>query len=99
MCFDLNIDGAGRRLDRLALFLRDCLIEHFEVHFVADLLHLTVLLSAENAACTADLKVAHRNPEAAAELREFTHCIETLLRDLGQRAVLLIGEICIGTAV
>ena len=45
---------------------------------------MPVLLAAEDIACAANLKVAHRNLKAGAELRKFAYRRQTLLRNLTQ---------------
>ena len=67
MRLHLYVDKAVAFLDirrLLALFLTDGVAQQLDVHIVADVLHMAVLLGAEDVACTAQLEVAHGYLEA-----------------------------------
>ena len=68
-------------LHRLAFFFLDGLAEELQVHVVADVLHMAVLLRAEYIARPAQFQVAHRDFKAGAELREFADGRQALLRN------------------
>ena len=96
-----NIHGALLRLRRrcFALFLGYCLGKQADVHFVAHGFHMTVLVCAQNAARSADFKVAHGNFKSGAELSEITYCGKALLRHIGNCLSSCEGEIGKGAAV
>ena len=95
-----DIDNAlARSLRReFTLGFGNGFIEKLDIHIVADSLHVTVLLSAEDRACTSYFKVAHRDAEAASELREFTDSVKTLCGNFGEDFSLAESEICESTS-
>ena len=91
---DINNALAGALRRKFALGFGNGFVEKLDIHIVADSFHVTMLLSAEDRACTSDLKVAHCDAEAAAELREFTDSVKTLCGYLGENFSLAESEIC-----
>ncbi len=86
-----------RRLgDRLALHLGDRLGDHLAVQVVSDRGDVTRLRLAEQVAGTADLEVAHRDPEAGTELGRLADRAQPFVRLLGQRAVARVEQVGVG---
>ena len=59
---------------------------------------MTVLLSAHNVACAAQLEVAHGDFEAAAELGELPDCGKALLLNVGKHLAAPERKVRIGSA-
>ncbi len=97
-------EGVGRHVeldlrrlgDRLALHLGDRLGDHLAVQVVADRRDVTRLRLAEQVAGTADLEVAHRDPEAGTELGRLADRAQPFVRLLGQRAVPRVEQVGVG---
>ena len=68
----------------LVLELVDGLLEDLLVHLKTDVRDEATLLSAEQVACPADVKVAHGDVHAAAELAELLHGLKAFARLGGQ---------------
>ena len=94
---DAKPNFAGLLLcDRLSLRFRDSRIQHLAVKIIADLGHVAVLGLSEDASGAADLKVAHGDAVAAAEVREFPDGRKAFLRLFSQHPVALVHQECIG---
>ena len=75
------------------------LFEELAVHLEADAGDVAVLLGAKQVARAADLEVAHGDLEAGAELSEFLHGLQALLRRLRQDLIRLVDEVREGHVV
>ena len=86
MSVDLHIDKAilFACLRLFALFLADRFAEQFKVHIVADRFHMSVLLCAQNIACTSYFKVTHSNLKARAEFGIFSYRLKPFLCYFGK---------------
>ena len=83
--------AAGERLEAL-----DGVGEQAHVEVEADGADVAALLGAEEVAGAADLEVAQGDLEAGAQLRRLEDGLQALLRDLAQRAVLVVEQVGVG---
>ena len=65
-----------------------CLGEHLQIHLIADCLHVTVLLCAQDVACTADFQIAHGDAEARTKGGKLPDGFQSLGSNVGQRLAL-----------
>ena len=90
----VHLEGFGRK----AFFLADGVAEQLDVHIVADVGQVAVLLAAEDISGAAEFEVAHGNLEAGAELGELLDGGEAFLGDFAQGLAALVGEVGEGPA-
>ena len=89
----------GYLLGLNALFLRNSFRKELQIHIVSHSLHMSVLPAAEYTSRTSYLKVAESYSEAASELGELPHGVQSLRSYLRKDFITLIGEIRIAPAV
>ena len=91
--FDIGADGGG---GLVALQAGDGLAEKLAVEFETDADDVAALLGTEEVAGPTELKVAHRDPEAGAELSVLAHRGEALTGNLEEPSVAVEQEVSVG---
>ena len=83
----------------LALFLLNRFVQHLQIKVVAHHVQMTRLLTAQDIARAAQLKVAHGYLDSRTELRELAYRHQSLRGDVGQLFPAVEGQIRIRPAV
>ena len=95
---NIEVSGAVGLLRLFAPLLQNCLVKKLQIHIIAHGHHVAGLLSSQKIAGTTNLQVTHGDLEAGAKLGKVPDGSQTLLCDLGQGFIRLVGEIGVGVA-